>query len=114
GIYSQNSTYFFLADRTRNQLVASVSQHASDFIKGDHDFKFGMEIERSTVRNRYGYPTGVKFYDNYGGDDPSIPGPPPDDAPDIYTAAYYGGGYDVHAKNERLSLYAQDSWQITP
>lgn len=113
GVYSDNSTFFFLADRTRNQLNVALSQHASDFIKGDHDFKFGMEIERSTVRNRYGYPTGAKFYDNYYGDDPSIPGYDPDN-PDYYTTAYYGGGYDVHAKNQRVSVYAQDSWQITP
>lgn len=108
GNYSQNSTYFFLADRDRNQLNASLSQHASDFIKGEHDFKFGMEIERSTVRNRYGYPTGAKFYDNYSGYNPNTGNY------ETYTAAYYGGGYDVHARNERLSFYAQDSWQITP
>lgn len=113
GSYEDNSTYYFLADRDRNQLNASLSQHASDFIKGDHDFKFGMEIERSTVRNRYGYPTGAKFYDNYYGDDPSIPGYDPDN-PDYYTTAYIGGSYDVHARNERLSFFVQDAWEITP
>jgi len=54
GLYSVNSYYYFKADRTRNQLVSSITHHASDFIKGDHDFKFGMEIERSAVRNRTG------------------------------------------------------------
>ena len=62
---ASNSYYYFLADRNRNQLIASVSHYADDFIKGDHDFKFGMEVERSTVRSRYGYTTGVWFYDNY-------------------------------------------------
>ena len=110
GLYSDNSYYFFLADRDRQQANASISHHAADFLKGDHDFKFGMEIERSTVRNRYGYTTGVWFYDNYGtapdpgtGSDEYVP----------YTLGYYGGDYDVHATNKRLSAYAQDTWRIT-
>jgi outer membrane receptor protein involved in Fe transport len=108
GLYNTNATYYYLADRARNQLNVSLSHHASDFIKGNHDFKFGMEIERATLRSRYGYPTGVKFYDNYLGYDPSTK------EYTNYTAAYYGGSYDVHAENERLSLYAQDSWHVTP
>ncbi len=109
GFYSQNSYYFYLADRDRNQLVASLSQHASNFIKGNHDFKFGMEIERSKVRSRYGYPTGVWFYDNYGYDvDPGS------GIGEYYSVGYYGGGYDVSCTNKRLSAYVQDSWQITP
>ncbi|MEO8503646.1 MAG: TonB-dependent receptor [Acidobacteriota bacterium] len=110
GLHSVNSLYYYKADRTRNQLNASVSHHAADFIKGDHDFKFGMEIERSTVRNRYGYTTGTWFYDNYGtAYDPGVP-----DSYDLvpYSLTYSGGSYDVHARNERLSVYAQDSWRI--
>ncbi len=111
GLYSANSLFFFLADRDRQQANASISHHASDFIKGDHDFKFGMEIERSTVRNRYGYPTGVWFYDNYyTADDPGTEAYDP--VP--YSIGYYGGNYDVHATNKRLSAYAQDTWRIGP
>jgi outer membrane receptor protein involved in Fe transport len=115
GSYTTNSTYFFKSSRTRHQLNASLSQHASDFIKGSHDFKFGMEIERSTVRNRYGYTTGAWFYDNYVPASGPVddPGTPAND-PTPFTLGYYGSGYDVHAKSERLSAYAQDSWQITP
>ena len=51
--------------RPATRLNASISHYADDFIKGDHDFKFGMEIERSTLRSRYGYTTGAWFYDNY-------------------------------------------------
>lgn len=110
GLYSQNSYYFYLADRDRQQANASVSHHAADFLKGDHDFKFGMEIERSTVRSRYGYTTGVWFYDNYySADDPGTEAYDP--VP--YSLGYYGGDYDVHATNKRLSVYAQDTWRIT-
>ena len=92
GLYNTNSTYFYLADRTRNQIVASVSHFADDFIKGDHDFKFGMELERSTVRSRYGAPTGVWFYDNYGYyDDPGTE--EYDYVP--YTQGYYNYSYDL-------------------
>lgn len=111
GLYNTNSTYFYLADRTRNQIVASVSHFADDFIKGDHDFKFGMELERSTVRSRYGAPTGVWFYDNYGYyDDPGTE--EYDYVP--YTQGYYNYSYDLKGTVERQSLFAQDSWRVTP
>ncbi len=108
--FSDNSYYFYLADRDRQQATASVSHHAADFLKGDHDFKFGMEIERSTVRSRYGYTTGAWFYDNYyTADDPGTEAYDP--VP--YTLGYFGGDYDVHATNKRLSAYAQDTWRIS-
>jgi hypothetical protein len=111
GTYNTNSTYFYLADRTRNQVVASVSHFADDFIKGDHDLKFGMELERSTIRSRYGAPTGVWFYDNYGYyDDPGT------EEYDYvaYTQGYYNYSYDLDGTIERGTLFAQDSWRIAP
>jgi outer membrane receptor protein involved in Fe transport len=112
GLYNTNSVYYYLADRDRNQLNATLTRHVSDW-GGAHDFKFGMEIERSGLRSRYGYPTGVKYYDNYYGDDPSLPGYDPY-APDYYTTAYFGNSYDIHATNGRVTAYVQDDWQITP
>ncbi len=110
GLYSDNSYYFYLADRDRQQANGSISHHAADFLKGDHDFKFGMEIERSTVRSRYGYTTGAWFYDNYyTADDPGTAAYDP--VP--YSLGYYGGDYDVASTNKRLSAYAQDTWRIT-
>jgi hypothetical protein len=105
--YSQNSTYYYLADRGRNQLNASISQHVSDWA-GSHDFKFGVEIERSTVRSRYGYPTGQWIYNNYYGYDPGT------GITDYQgTAHYYGASYDLHGTNERVSAFAQDDWQVS-
>ena len=110
GTYNTNSYYYFLADRDRNQLNTSVSHYASDFIAGDHDFKFGMEVERSTVRNRYGYTTGVWFYDNYyTADDPGTA----EYDPVFYSLAYSGSSYDVNSTNERVSVFAQDTWRIS-
>ncbi|HEX4823755.1 MAG TPA: TonB-dependent receptor [Candidatus Polarisedimenticolaceae bacterium] len=107
GLYSQNSYYWYKADRGRNQINASISQHVADW-GGTHDFKFGMEVERSTLRSRYGYPTGQWIYNNYYGTDPGT------GVGGYGTAHYYGAAYDVKATNERVSGFAQDDWQITP
>ena len=108
GDYSQNSYYYYKADRGRNQLNASISKHLSDW-GGAHDFKFGVEIERSTLRSRYGYPTGQWIYNNYYGTDPGT------GITDYQgTVQYTGGSYDLRATNERATFYAQDDWQITP
>ncbi|HUR20485.1 MAG TPA: TonB-dependent receptor [Vicinamibacterales bacterium] len=92
-------------DRTRNQLNASLSKYAE--LKGTHAFKFGVELERSTIRNRsvytdcaqcVGLPAGQRgvYFVEYGG----VP------------AYAYSYGYDVKGRNDRLSAFAQDQWQI--
>ena len=93
GEYLVSQGWFALYDRSRNQVNAAVSHYAEGF--GSHDLKFGVEIERSSVRNRYGY-VGDIFYYDYGG------------AP--YLAYQYG--YDLQADNSRESMYAQDSWKV--
>ena len=96
--YSGGAGYTNAYDRTRNQLNASISHFAEAF--GKHDLKFGVEIERSKVRDRLSYVDGIYYYD--------------------YTEYYpkgqylaYDYGYDSEGKNERESLYAQDSWKPT-
>ena len=96
GAYSGGAGYWYQADRTRNQLNVSLSKYV-----GSHSFKFGAEIERSNVRNRFAYsplgpglPTGY-FYD-YGGQP--------------YYA--YGYTYDIKGKNKRDTFYAQDQWKV--
>src|SRR4029453_5030150 len=85
-------------DRTRNQVNASRTKSAQG--AGDHAFKFGIEIERSTVRDRFVYsgataaaPTGAYYYD-YGGP---------------YRA--YANTCDLKGTNKRESYYAQDQWK---
>jgi hypothetical protein len=98
GQYTGGAWYYYYADRTRNQVNASLSHYAEAF--GKHDLKFGVEIERSTVHSRYGYNQGIYYYDS--------------------TAYYpkgqylaYDYGYDAEGHNGRESLYAQDSWKPT-
>ena len=97
GLYSQSQGWYYYADRNRNQVNASLSHYAEAF--GKHDLKFGVEIERSKVRSRYGY-LDLNYYD--------------------YTAYYpskqymaYTYSYDVGGNNARESLFAQDSWHVT-
>jgi hypothetical protein len=98
GAYSGGAGYTAQYDRTRNQVNASLSKYAQ--AAGQHAFKFGVEIERSTIRDRFVYsgataaaPTGAYYYD-YGGP---------------YLA--YGYSYDLQGKNKRESYYAQDQWR---
>jgi hypothetical protein len=96
GLYSQSQGWYYYADRKRNQVNASLSHYAEGF--GKHDLKFGVEIERSKVRSRYGY-LGLSYYD--------------------YTAYYpskqylaYTYSYDIGGNNQRESAFAQDSWHV--
>ncbi len=91
--FSVNSYYFYKADRTRHQANASVTKYASGFA-GDHDLKFGAEIEKSYVRSQEGYPGGMFVNSTYG----------------VPYYAYLWDGYLKDNINNRMSLFAQDAW----
>ncbi len=93
GLYSVSQGWAYAADRGRHQVNASISHFAEKW--GRHDLKFGVEVERSRVRDRNYYINGTYYY-NYGG------------AP-YY--AYSGSNYDVSGRNRRESVFVQDSWK---
>jgi hypothetical protein len=108
-IASVNAEQFGVLDRKRSQINASLTQNVDNLISGYHLFKFGTEIEHSVVKDRFGYPGGAFFIDNEGPEeDPST------EEDDFFTLQFLGDGYDAHGTNNRVSLFAQDSWQITP
>ena len=84
---------FSYSDRTRHQTNASITHFADGF--GKHELKFGVEVERSTAQDRYGYVGNIKYYD-YGGRP--------------YLA--YSYSYDLNGINKRLAGFAQDSWKV--
>jgi hypothetical protein len=86
--------YVYQADRTRNQLNASLTRYAK--MAGTHNFKFGVEIERSTIRDRFAYvgPNDTYYVDYLG---------------EPYYA--YSSAYDLQGTNKRESYYAQDQWK---
>ena len=91
-------------NRTRNQLNASLTQNINN-----HVLKFGTEIEHSDVRDRYAFPGEKFFIDNERPEEDPSSG-----EDDFFTLTYIGDGYEAHGTNNRISLFAQDSWQITP
>jgi hypothetical protein len=92
GAYSGGAGWISKHDRDRNQLNVAVSKYAE--AAGTHNFKFGLEIEHSSVRDRFEYAGGMYFYD--------------------YNGPYYAYGYsyDLRSKNKRESFYAQDQWKM--
>jgi hypothetical protein len=92
GAYSVSYGKYYYADRSRNQVNASLSHYAEGF--GKHDLKFGVEIERSKVRSRWGYTDNIFYYDY--------------DGQPYYAYSY---SYDIEGRNQRESFYAQDSWK---
>jgi hypothetical protein len=93
GSYKGGAGFAAKYDRLRNQLNASFNRYLE--ARGTHNFKFGMEIERSTTRNRYAYTDNLFFYD--------VGGQP-------YLA--YSYSYDVEGDSKRNTFYAQDQWTL--
>lgn len=91
--YAGGAGWISKHDRGRDQLNVSLSKYAQ--AAGTHNFKFGVEIERSKVRDRFAYSGGLYFYDWNG--KPSYA---------------YGYSYDIQGKNKRESFYAQDQWKV--
>ena len=87
-------TYYRYAHRIQENV--SLTHHAEDFIKGDHDFKFGAEVETSAVHVAYHYPGG-KFYEDYNGN----------------YLMFEWAGEEAYPKSTRLAAYFQDSWMIS-
>ncbi len=97
GIHSQNHWGIYQTDRNRNQVNASISHHAENFIKGGHDFKFGIEFERSNAVRDLRYSGGIYYLD-------------------LYSQPYYRylwEGYNTDAEIRRVSAFMQDSWNVT-
>jgi hypothetical protein len=92
GAYAGGAGYYYYADRGRNQVNAAVTHYAQKY--GTHNFKFGVEIERSNSRSQYGYMD--RYYLDYYGEP--------------YLAYEYS--YDIEGDNRRFSAYAQDAWQV--
>ena len=89
--------------RQRFQANASMSTYTEEFLQGAHDFKFGVEFEKSQTRNLYAY-TGANHWYYY----------------DYWGYGYYGNysanqyeGYNTRTNLTRLEGFVQDSWQVS-
>ncbi|GAF83872.1 unnamed protein product, partial [marine sediment metagenome] len=90
--------YTYYRNALRIQTNITLSHHAEDFIKGDHDFKIGAEIEYSKVTISYYY-AGDKYYTSYYGG----------------ANGYYiqWDGYAGIGKMTTISGFVQDSWEVS-
>jgi outer membrane receptor protein involved in Fe transport len=93
--YSVNSYYYYNADRVRHQANATVSKFTPG-LAGDHNFKFGVEFERSYVKSELGYPGDMYVFADAG----------------VPYGAYFYEGYLKDNINNRTAFFAQDQWQI--
>jgi hypothetical protein len=63
---STGSTGILNGKSHRFALHGKVSHYAADFLSGDHDFKFGVQLEYEKTRTSYMYPGGAMYYDYAG------------------------------------------------
>jgi hypothetical protein len=98
-----NAYYWDEHPRSRFQANASLTHFAENFLQGDHDFKFGVEFERSRARDTSSYTGANHFYYQ-----------------DYWGYGYYGNysayqyeGYNLPTQIMRAEGFVQDSWQLT-
>ncbi len=104
GMYSGNSGSWSENLSAQVNASATVTHYADDFLKGSHDFKFGVEFMRGKDNMRQDYNAGFTYTDHfpysyyYG------------DYRDVTLA--YSYGFDLKSNGWRASAFAQDSWTI--
>ncbi len=107
--FSGNLWYPYIWELSRDQVDATASHHADEFLNGDHDFKFGISYgkgEGDTVTA--GGLNGVYYYryeytyDYYGYE---------------YVYPYYyrvtARPYHYGAEADSISAFVDDSWKVT-
>jgi outer membrane receptor protein involved in Fe transport len=96
-------------DTSTNQISATVSYFADDFLKGDHDFKFGVQANEGDAITRISPSATGSYYYHY-----------------LYEYDYYGSiyEYDYFVRVDGLPYYygneqkawgvfVDDSWTVT-
>jgi len=96
-VLSGNYPVTYYRTALRLQANASLSHHAEDFIMGDHDFKFGVEVENSKVNISYYYPGGKYYLDYYG---------------ENYIMDEWDGERG-NPTSRRFAAFVQDSWTLS-
>jgi len=97
GIRSGNYPYWGEWPSGSHQIQGTVSHFADDFLQGDHDFKFGVIYNHSWSYWKWGYCSGVVYYDWMG-----YP----------YTA-YMRLPEEYGGVTNRISIFLDDSWTVS-
>ncbi len=96
GYYSQGIPYWYDGDIWKTQVSGKLSYFANDFIKGDHDFRFGVQYTNAGNDYISAYTNGVKYYDY-------------NNAP---YAAYFQLPYHYGANVNSIGFFADDTWTV--
>ena len=91
-------------EQTSDDAEIILTQHADNFIKGDHEFKFGVQYSRDgattkTYNPHYYYQYEYEYYPGY---------------PYVYQYWYTGLPYYYGGQSETISAFVTDSWTISP
>jgi hypothetical protein len=93
GLSSGGAGQIDYGTRSRQQVNAAFTRYAT--AAGEHTLKFGVEIERSKVRDQRSFVGGATFEDTNG-----------------RPTFMFVSGFDRRSRNLRWSTYAQDSWRL--
>jgi outer membrane receptor protein involved in Fe transport len=63
GVTSGGLSWPWFYEVTRNQVNATLTHYADDFLAGDHEFKAGVQFNRGTSDTYGGYSAGKYYYD---------------------------------------------------
>jgi len=90
-------------DQSSDDAEFILTQHADEFIKGDHEFKFGVQYSRDgavtkTFNPDYYYQYEYEYYPGY---------------PYVYQYLYTGLPYYYGGESETISAFVTDSWTIS-
>ncbi len=96
--------YPWTYDTTLDNASASITHFADDWLAGDHDFKFGVQVKKGTAKTLTQVSATGSYYYHY-------------------TYDYYGYDYEYYYKvdglpyfygneQESLSAFVDDSWSV--
>lgn len=96
GVSSDNNTWQGHWISERYTLSSALTHNVENFIKGSHDLKFGVEIEKATGGGESKITGNVTYYDWDG---------------QPYSASFWG--YKSWGVNWRYTGFVQDDWKIS-
>lgn len=97
GLWSENVSYFTSYAPKPVSLAVTLTRYADGFLGKSHELKVGLEYERSTALDEFGYPGGRQYRDVGG-------------QPDLVILD--DGGFN-DPTNARTAIYVQDAWKLT-
>ncbi len=96
GMESGNYWYWGEWTTGQHQIQGTITHYADDFLMGDHEFKFGVIYNHGWADWKWGYCSGVWYYDWAG----------------YPYFAYYMDPEEYGGVTNRISSFLDDSWTV--